>query len=138
MDKEVTPEALEAFFRKDAFAAFVGIELLEAGGGGARARLKLKDHHLNGLGMVHGGAVFALADLTFAAAVNSRGRAAVAIHCSISYMKAPQGDTLVAEAREVSCGAKIAVYGIRITDATGELVSVFEGMAYRKKECWTL
>ena len=138
MDKEVTPDALEAFFRKDAFAAFVGIELLEAGGGRAKACLKLRDHHLNGLGIVHGGAVFALADLAFAAAVNSRGRAAVAIHCSISYMKAPQGDTLLAEAREVSCGAKIAVYSIRITDATGELVSVFEGMAYRKKENWTV
>ena len=138
MDKEVTPEALEAFFHKDAFAAFVGIELLEAGKGKAKARLKLRDHHLNGLGIVHGGAVFALADLAFAAAVNSRGRAAVAIHCSISYMKAPQGDTLLAAAQEVSCGAKIAVYSIRITDATGELVSIFEGMAYRKKENWAV
>ncbi len=138
MEKDVTPEALEAFFRKDAFAAHVGIELLDAGRGSAKARLKLKGHHLNSLGTVHGGALFSLADLAFAAAVNSRGRAAVAIHCSISYMKAPKGNALLAEAREVSCGSKIAVYNIRITDATGELVSVFEGMAYRKKESWTV
>lgn len=134
MDEKVTPELLKSFFRKDIFAAFVGIELLEAGDGRATARLKLQDHHRNGLGMVHGGALFTLADLAFAAAVNSRGRAAVAIHSSISYVKAAQGDLLLAEAKEVSCGPKIAVYDIRITESSGDLVSVFEGMAYRKKE----
>jgi acyl-CoA thioesterase len=138
LNEEVTPEALKSFFRRDVFAAFVGIELLEAGAGRATARLKLQDHHRNGLGMVHGGALFTLADLAFAAAVNSRGRTAVAIHCAISYTKAAQGDLLLAEAREVSCGPKIAVYSIRITESSGELVSVFEGMAYRKKECWTV
>jgi acyl-CoA thioesterase len=138
LNEEVTSEALKSFFRKDVFAAFVGIELLEAGDGRARARLKLQDHHRNGLGIVHGGALFTLADLAFAAAVNSRGRAAVAIHCAISYMKAAQGDLLLAEAREVSCGPKIAVYNIQLTDASGEIVSVFEGMAYRKKERWTV
>jgi acyl-CoA thioesterase len=135
--EETSVEALAAFFRKDRFAAFVGIELIEAGGGRATARLTLKDHHLNGLGIVHGGALFTLADLAFAAAVNSRGRAAVAIHCTISYLKAAKGAFLTAEAQEVSCGPKIASYLIRITDAAGEIVSLFEGLAYRKKERWT-
>ena len=63
-----------------------------------------------------------------------RGRAAVAIHCSISYLKAVQGDLLLAEAEEVSCGPKIAAYTIRITDDSGEMISLFEGMAYRKGE----
>ena len=27
-------------------------------------------------------------------------------------------------------------YSIRITDGAGEIVAVFEGMAYRKKESW--
>jgi acyl-CoA thioesterase len=134
--EETSVEALAAFFRKDRFAALVGIELIEAGGGRATARLTLKDHHLNGLGIVHGGALFTLADLAFAAAVNSRGRAAVAIHCTISYLKAAQGAFLTAEAQEVSCGPKIASYLIRITDASGELISLFEGLAYRKKERW--
>jgi acyl-CoA thioesterase len=132
--EELTPDALKAFFQRDLFAGFVGIELLEAGGGRARARLELKDHHRNGLGLVHGGAIFALADLAFAAAVNSRGRAAVAIHCSISYLKATEGGYLLAQAEEISCGPKIAAYVIRITDAAGELIALFEGMAYRKRE----
>ena len=132
----MSQEALKAFFRKDLFAGFVGIELIDAGGGRARARLDLRDHHRNGLGLIHGGAIFALADLVFAAAVNSRGRAAVAIHCSISYLKAVQGGYLLAEAEEVSCGPKIAAYTITVTDASGEPVARFEGLAYRKRERW--
>ncbi len=133
---KVTAEEIRSFFRKDVFAAFVGIELVEAGNGRATARLPLHDHHRNGLGIVHGGAVFTLADLAFAAACNSYGRIAVAIHCSISFIKAAQGNFLLAEAREVSAGPKIAAYSVRVTDGAGEIVSVFEGMAYRKKESW--
>ncbi|MCX5837926.1 MAG: PaaI family thioesterase [Deltaproteobacteria bacterium] len=136
MNDETALKAIQAFFRKDLFAGFVGIELIEAGDGRARARLAISDRHRNGLGLVHGGAIFTLADLAFAAAVNSRGRAAVAIHCSISYLKAAAGDVLFAEAEEVSCGPKIAVYTIRITDTSGEIIARFEGMAYRKKERW--
>jgi acyl-CoA thioesterase len=136
VNDEITRKAIQAFFRKDLFAGFVGIELTEAGDGRARARLAISDRHRNGLGLVHGGAIFTLADLAFAAAVNSRGRAAVAIHCSISYLKAAAGDVLFAEAEEVSCGPKIAAYTIRITDASGETIARFEGMAYRKKEHW--
>jgi acyl-CoA thioesterase len=136
VNDEIALKSIQAFFRKDLFAGFVGIELIEAGDGRARARLAISDRHRNGLGLVHGGAIFTLADLAFAAAVNSRGRTAVAIHCSISYLKAAAGDVLFAEAEEVSCGPKIAVYTIRITDATGEIIARFEGMAYRKKERW--
>jgi acyl-CoA thioesterase len=134
LNETTHPETIKTFFRKDLFAGFVGIELIEAGDGKAKARLEIRDHHRNGLGLVHGGAIFTLADLAFAAAANSRGRAAVAIHCSISYLKAAAGGLLFAEAEEVSCGPKIAAYTIRITDGTGELISRFEGMAYRKKE----
>ena len=136
MEQEITSEALKSFFRKDLFAEFVGIELLEAGDGRATAKLQLKDHHRNGIGLIQGGVIFTLADLAFAAAVHSRGRIAVAIHCSVSYLKAVQGDFLLAEVQEISCGPKIAVYTARVTDSTGEVVSLFEGMAYRKKERW--
>ena len=138
MGDKITSDALKTFFRRDLFAEFVGIELLDAGGGQATARLRLKDHHRNSIGLIQGGAIFTLADLAFAAAVHSRGQIAVAIHCSISYLKAVKGDLLQAEAEEVSCGPKIAAYTVRITDASGEVISLFEGMAYRKKERWKL
>ncbi len=133
---KISSAALKTFFRRDRFAEFVGIELLDAGDGRARAELRLKGHHRNGIGLIQGGVIFTLADLAFAAAVHSRGQIAVAIHCSIAYLKAAKGDLLQAEAEEVSCGPRIAVYTVRITDASGEVISRFEGMAYRKKERW--
>jgi acyl-CoA thioesterase len=41
---------------------------------------------------------------------------------------------LFAEAREISCDHKLASYEITVTDETGEIISVFQGMVYRKKE----
>lgn len=138
MDEASQSEALKTFFRRDLFAEFVGIELLHAQDGRAAARLRLKDHHRNSIGLIQGGAIFTLADLAFAAAVHSRGQIAVAIHCSISYLKVAKGALLQAEATEISCGPKIAVYTVRITDDSGDAISLFEGMAYRKKEHWKL
>lgn len=134
MDKSRTSQALKDFFRNDLFANYVGVELLEAESGRAKAMLRLREHHRNGIGLIQGGVIFTLADLAFAAAVHSRGQIAVAIHCSISYLRAAQGESLLAEAEEVSCGPKIAVYTVKISDSEGNLVALFEGTAYRKRE----
>ena len=136
LSDKIASDALKIFFRKDLFAEFVGIELLDAEGGRATASCDLKDHHRNGIGLIQGGAIFTLADLAFAAAVHSRGQIAVAIHCSISYLKAAKGDLLQPRPRRSPAVRRLAVYTVRITDASGELVSLFEGMAYRKKENW--
>ncbi len=122
------------FFEKDRFAQYNGIELLEAADGHARSAMRVTDNHLNGLGMVHGGAIFSLADFAFAAASNSRGNMAVAINVSISFMKAASSGTLYADARELTRNHKLGTYTIDVTDDAGDLVAVFQGMVYRKKE----
>jgi acyl-CoA thioesterase len=84
---------------------------------------------------VHGGALFTLADFTFALAANSYGRVTVAINANISYLKAVKTGTLIAEARELSKSNRISNYTVNIKEEDGgELVAVFQGMAYRKKE----
>ena len=118
----------------DTFAQHIGIQLLEAGAGSAKAVLKIDQQHLNAVNIVHGGAIYTLADLVFAAASNSHGNIAVAINASISYLKAVTGGMLTAEAQEVSRNRKLATYSIRVTDDKGDLVASFQGMVYRKKE----
>ncbi|MDI9431660.1 MAG: PaaI family thioesterase [Planctomycetota bacterium] len=125
---------IKEFFKNDRFAEHSGIELLEVGEGRARARMKIEDRHLNGVNVVHGGAIFTLADLAFAAASNSHGTVAVAINASIWYVKAGLAGTLFADAREVSLNPKLATYSIEVTDDAGEIIAVFEGMVYRKKQ----
>ncbi|MGO9000648.1 MAG: PaaI family thioesterase, partial [Limisphaerales bacterium] len=73
-------KAIKEFFKGDQFAARNNIELLEAGNGCAKAKMTLHPHHWNGLGTVHGGAIFTLADFAFAAACNSHGTVAVALN----------------------------------------------------------
>lgn len=59
------------FFKKDRFAVMAGVELLEVKQGYAKARMLVTKEHLNGGGVCQGGALFTLADLAFAAAINS-------------------------------------------------------------------
>lgn len=120
------------FFRNDAFAHHCGVELLEAGDGGAKAQLRIRPEHYNGVGIVHGAAVFALADAAFAAASNSHDHVAVAININISYLKAVKDGVLTADAREVNRDGRIGSYTITVRDEAGDVVSVFEGLAYRK------
>jgi len=128
-------EAIRQFIAEnDRFAKHAGIELLEVAEGTASARMKITRQHLNGVNIVHGGAIFTLADLTFAAASNSHGSVAVAINVSIAYIKAVGEGTLFAKAREVSRNPKLALYLVDITDDDGGLVATFQGMVYRKKE----
>ncbi|MDD5711986.1 MAG: PaaI family thioesterase [Smithellaceae bacterium] len=132
MTGKPTTDELKRFFTRDTFANYVGIELLEVADGHATARLELKDHHLNGVGIPHGGAIFTLADLAFAAASNSRGQVAVAINVNISYLKATTGKALIAKAHEVSCNSKLASYTIEVADDEGEIVALMQGMVYRR------
>jgi len=126
---------LLTFFREnDKFARHSGIELLELSEGRAKAVMKIREHHLNSVGSVHGGAIFTLADFVFAVASNSHGTVAVAINVSISYMKAASEGSLFAEANEVAINPKLASYTVNVTDEHGSLIAVFQGMVYRKKE----
>jgi len=125
---------VKRFFKNDKFAERANIELLSVSPGQARAKMTLHPHHMNGYGTVQGGAIFTLADFAFAAASNSHGKIAVAVNVSITFMKAGQSGTLWAEAREVSKNIKLGSYTVEVKDDQGELVAVFQGLAYRKSE----
>jgi acyl-CoA thioesterase len=125
---------IKAYFKKDQFAARNDIELIEAADGHARARMTLHPHHWNGLGTIHGGAIFSLADFAFAAASNSHGTVAVAIDANITFMKAVSAGVLYAEAKEVSKNFKLGSYAVEIRNELGELIAHFHGLAYRKKD----
>jgi acyl-CoA thioesterase len=128
----MTSEDMISFFNKDKFARYNGIELLEAADGHAKTRMAVTENHLNGLGIVHGGAIFTLADFTFAAASNSRGIIAVAINANISYVKSSTSGVLYAEAKETSLNHKLGTYTVDVTNEAGELLAIFQGMVYRK------
>ena len=125
---------VKRYFTQDRLAALLGIELTDIAPGRATARMTIREDHYNSLRMVHGGATFTLADLAFAAASNSHGNVAVGIAASISYVKAATAGTLTAEAREESRTPRVATYSVRVTDDADEVVAVFQGTVYRKRD----
>jgi len=127
-------EKLKKFFERDQFAKLAGIELLELQPGHATARMTLRPTHWNGLEMAHGGAIFTLADFVFAVASNSHGTVAVAINVSISFLKAASTGTLTAVGREVSRNFKLGSYLVEVKNEQGDLIALFQGMAYRKPD----
>lgn len=116
----------------DRFAAYLGIKLLDAGPGHALAEMAIEDHHLNGVGVAHGGAIFALADYVFAVACNAKGPVTLAVNASISYFKAPKGKKLTAEAREITSSRKLGHYQVEVTDENQEVIARFTGIGYIK------
>lgn len=128
-------EQIKKFFSEhDLLARYLGIELLELGKGSAVARMEIKEEHLNSVRTVHGGALFSLADFAFAAACNSHGNIAVAVQASISFMRAASSGVLKAVASEISAEKSLGFYDIKITDEKGDLIAVFHGVAYRKRD----
>lgn len=125
---------IKEFIKRDKFAEYVGIQLLEVSEGSAKAKLICRREHLNGANVVHGAAIFALADLTLAAAANSYGTVSLAISATISFLKAVSGGILFAEAKEVSRNHRLGTYQVAVTDESGDMVAVFQGTAYRKKD----
>jgi acyl-CoA thioesterase len=127
-------EKVKEYFTHDQFVAHMGGVLLEASKGKARCKLDIQPRHLNGAGVVQGGAIFTLADFAFAIAANSHGRSALGINCSINYVKGVSTGTLYAEATEDSLSSRIGSYTVRVTDQTGAVIAIFQGLAYRKNE----
>jgi acyl-CoA thioesterase len=125
-------KAIDQFIERDSYAAHIGVEITGHGAGWARAKMTIAKHHLNSAAIVHGGAIFSLADAAFSAASNSHGTLAVAINASIDYFKATESGTLFAEAGEVSLNRKLATYSIAISDEAGSAVARFTGTVYRK------
>jgi acyl-CoA thioesterase len=117
----------------DKFARYTGIELVKASAGYACARLKIEEKHLNGINFVQGGAIFTLADFAFAAASNEAGIPTLGISATISYIKAPRGKLITAEAKELSATNRLCTYEITVCDENGELAAKMLATGYIKR-----
>lgn len=124
---------LKERLEQDPFARYLGIQIRELREGFARLEMPLRSEMVNFMGAIHGGAIFSLADHAFAAASNSHGTMAVALHLDITYFSVPSpGSILTAEARELHLSRRTATYRIEITTQEGHPVASCQGIAYRK------
>ncbi len=116
----------------DLFSKWLGIQILEIKEGYSKTSMKVREEMINGLGIVHGGVTFSLADSTFAFACNNRNNLSVALDTSINFLKPVHvGDTLIAEAKEIHNGKTTGLYHITIYNQRNHIVAVFKGTCFR-------
>ncbi len=128
------PQLVEKF-RQDPFARSLGMELEEVRPGYARVSMPVKSDMVNFHGIIHGGAIFSLADYAFGVASNSHGRTAVALNVNITYLAtAPVGARLIAEAEVERLGGRTALYHMMVRDDAGQQIASCHGVVYRKDE----
>ncbi|MCF8085436.1 MAG: PaaI family thioesterase [Desulfohalobiaceae bacterium] len=120
------------FTSRDLFAVHIGCSVTRMEEGYAEAEMEIGQQHKNGVGLAHGGAIYSLADLAFAAASNSRRETAVAINATISYMRPITSGRVRAEARESASNRKLATYVVTIYDEQETPCAVFQGTVFKK------
>ena len=105
-----------------------GLTIEEAREDYARVSMLVRPDMLNGHGFAHGGMIFALADSAFAYVCNGGNHGSVAAQASVVFLdKAAEGETLLAEAKEVAREGRAGVTHVSVRTADGRAIAEFTG-----------
>lgn len=108
----------------DKLMRHLGMTIEEAVPGYAKVSMPITENVKNGMGMAHGGAIFALADVAFGAAANAEAEnGVVSLHTSIEFLRPGAVSPLMAEARAVRTGRYVHTYDVEVFDGSGVLVA---------------
>ena len=129
---EIANKVIAQVMQQDLFSKWLGIEVLEIKEGLSKIKMLVRPEMINGLGIVHGGIAFSLADSCFAFACNSRNNLSLALDTSINFLKPVYvGDVLIAESIEMHNGRSTGLYQIIVTNQNGLIVALFKGTCFR-------
>ena len=129
---ELAKQVVDKMMRDDLFSQWLGISLIEITEGYSKIKMTVRPEMMNGLGIVHGGICFSMADSCFAFACNNRNVLSVALDTSINFTKPVHvGDVLIAEAKEMHNGRSTGLYHISITNQHEHIVALFKGTCFR-------
>ncbi|MDR1646622.1 MAG: PaaI family thioesterase [Zoogloeaceae bacterium] len=115
-------EKIRAFFAADRFAAQAGIVIDAVAAESVQCSMTLTENHLNAGGTAQGGAIFTLADLTFAVHSNlpllcgERVGITVGQSNSISFLAPPKGRRLIARSTCLARGKRVSVFRVEVRD----------------------
>ncbi len=111
------------------FNKHIGVRVEQSGAGSSRCLLPVQPCHDNSVGVVHGGALFTLADTSMGAALHStleRGEFCATIEIKMTYFKAVREGTVVCETVTLHRGKSVAsmestlsVEGVLVAKASG-------------------
>ena len=113
-------------FNQSEFARLLGMEITEAYDGYARVTMDGAGKN-NSRGVVHGGAVFALADQAFGIAANCGAEVRVAVSIHIQYIS-PATGSLVAVAHRVADNGRYSTFRVIVYEGE-RIIAEFDGVA---------
>lgn len=115
----------------DEASAMLGMQLEQVSPGEGRVSMLVRPDMVNGHDLCHGGLIATLADSAFALACNSHGPVTVAAGFSVEFLAPGRlGQTLFADAREVSRRGRSGVYDVTVRaddPEGGEVIAEFRG-----------
>ena len=118
------PQKPDVFGAHIPFVHFCGIEPVSSEPGRTRLRVKLEDHHMNQLGIAHGGITMTLLDVALGTAARSRAdKSAVMTLDMHTQFIAPGRGTLGAEGRIVKSGRSLVFVEADVHDEAGTLIA---------------
>jgi acyl-CoA thioesterase len=120
----------EVMWAADAAAQALGVALISVGPGHSTASFTVRDEHLNGHGICHGGFIFTLADTAFAYACNSYNAVTVAQENTTTFLAPAQpGERLTATCTEAARSGRSGVYDAVVTGGDGRKIALFRGLS---------
>ena len=114
--------------RSNPFQHYVGIKVLQLGGGKSVLQLELEDHHFNLYGIPHGGVHATLLDIAMGTAASfpdKTGREvdSVTLNLSVDYIAPPKSKILIAKGKVTKKGKSIAYCTAEIVDEDETLIA---------------
>ncbi|MDD1697712.1 MAG: PaaI family thioesterase [Methanoregula sp.] len=125
-DHELPEVGRISAFNQCEFARLLGMEITEAHDGYARVTMDGAGKY-NPRGVIHGGAVFALADQAFGIAANFAADVRVAVSIHIQYIS-PATGSLVAVAHRVADNGRYSIFRVMVYEAE-RIIAEFDGVA---------
>ena len=123
---EFDVEEARQIFMHDRYAMdTTGIDILEVADGYARCCFTPDARHKNARNAVMGGALFTLADFTFAVASNyNKPYGTVTNVSQISFLRGVSDGVIYAKSRLIKDGRTCCTYEIEITNEQGKIIAV--------------
>ena len=125
---EVKVQQIIASFDDSGFARLLGMKIIEARDGFARVMMPSSGKK-NPNGVIHGGAIFSLADQAFGIAANAGGTDRVAVSIHIQYIAPASGD-LEAVSELVGEHGRYSTYRVMVYEGDRPIAE-FDGVAIR-------
>src|SRR3990172_6410523 len=117
------------------FGRTLGRKLLELRQGHAVVSMRADESFESWVGRTHGGAIMALADQALSAASGTIPGTPIAIQFNINFLSsAGKGEEVIATARQVHVGRRVAVFDFEVRDRENRLLAQGQATGLCKQE----